>query len=95
VEGFGIVFLEAAACGKPVVGGRSGGAREAVRDGVTGLLVSPGDDDAAVDAVVRLLADETLRRRLGDGGRRLVAGRCTWDRAARRVRRVTGALAWR
>ena len=93
VEGFGIVFLEANACGKPVVGGRSGGAVEAVRDGQTGFLVPEGDDDVAVTSVVRLLCDPDLRTRLGEVGRRWAIKHFSWDRTARRVARVSAGLA--
>lgn len=92
VEGFGTVFLEAGACGKPVVGGRSGGAREAVRDGVTGFLVRDGDDEAAVAVISRLLRDEALRGSLGEAGRRCAVERCSWDRAAQRVAAVSLAI---
>lgn len=65
-EGFGIVFLEAAACGLPAVAGRSGGAAEAVEDGVTGLVVERPKDATAVSlALVRLLDDPEGRARLG------------------------------
>ena len=64
-EGFGIVFLEAAACGVPSVAGRSGGSAEAVVDGETGVVVEPRDVDAARDAIAGLLGDEARRRRLG------------------------------
>jgi phosphatidylinositol alpha-1,6-mannosyltransferase len=84
VEGFGMVFLEAGACGKPVVGGASGGAGEAVRHGQTGFLVREGDDAAAVSALVRLLEDPALRERMGGQGRKF-AERHGWERRARRV----------
>lgn len=93
VEGFGIVFLEANACGKPVVGGRSGGAVEAVRDGQTGFLIPEGDDDAAVASMIRLLCDRDLRTRLGEKGRRWAIKHFAWDRTARRVACVTAGLA--
>lgn len=69
-EGFGIVFLEAGACGKPVIGGRSGGVPEAVIDGVTGILVDPTDVGEISDALTRLLRDEEEAARLGMAGRR-------------------------
>lgn len=69
VEGFGIVYLEAGACGKPVVAGRSGGVAEALQDGISGLLVDPSDVSAVGDAVIRLLQDSALAVRLGAGGR--------------------------
>jgi phosphatidylinositol alpha-1,6-mannosyltransferase len=75
-EGFGIVFLEAAACGVPAVAGRSGGAAEAVAHGETGLVLDhPGDDAACAEAVGALLADPARRRAMGEAARRrAVAG---------------------
>ncbi len=67
-EGFGIVYLEAAAHGKPVVAGNVGGAVDAVGDGETGLLVDPTDAEAVAGAIVRLLSDPELARRLGAAG---------------------------
>ena len=69
-EGFGIVFLEAAAAGVPQVAGDSGGAAEAVEDGVTGLVVGrPEDPGEVATALRRLLADDRLRRRMGQAAR--------------------------
>lgn len=64
-EGFGIVYLEANACGRPVVGGRSGGSADAVEDGVSGLLVDPESPAAIADAVERVLTDAVLAHELG------------------------------
>lgn len=70
-EGFGIVFLEAAAAGTPQVAGDSGGAADAVSDGVTGLVVHRPENPADVAAALgRLLGDEGLRRRMGEAARR-------------------------
>lgn len=66
-EGFGLVFLEANACGRAVVGGRAGGAVEAVRDGETGVLVDGNSVDAISAAIDHLLANEDLRLRLEQG----------------------------
>jgi phosphatidylinositol alpha-1,6-mannosyltransferase len=69
-EGFGMVFLEAAAAGVPQIAGDSGGASEAVADGVTGLVVgTPGDPGAVAEALRSLLADPTRRRRMGRAAR--------------------------
>jgi phosphatidylinositol alpha-1,6-mannosyltransferase len=69
-EGFGIVFLEAAAAGLPQVAGESGGAAEAVVDQVTGLVVGRPADPSEVEAALsRLLTDEPLRRRMGQASR--------------------------
>ncbi len=67
-EGFGLVFLEANACGRTVVGGRAGGAVEAVRDEETGLLVDGWSEQEIAAAINRLLADDELRTRLESGG---------------------------
>lgn len=72
VEGFGIVYLEANAFGKPVIGSRSGGVPEAVIDGRTGLLVPPNDPAALADAVEKLVSDRELAAKLGEAGRRRV-----------------------
>jgi Glycosyl transferases group 1 len=72
VEGFGIVFLEAAACGKPVIAGASGGTAEAVRDGESGLLVDGSSAAAIARAVVELATDSARRDRMGEAGRRVV-----------------------
>ncbi len=77
-EGFGIVFIEANLRGKPVIGGRSGGIPDAVVDGVTGLLVNPSDIGEIAEAVVRLLTDPTLAKRLGDEGRQRALGELSW-----------------
>ncbi len=87
-EGFGIVCLEAAACEKPVVAGRSAGLVDSVSDGETGLLVDPLDIGAAAEAIVSVLRDAALARRLGEAGRRRVLKRFTWDAMAAEARRL-------
>jgi phosphatidylinositol alpha-1,6-mannosyltransferase len=82
VEGFGIAIVEASACGLPVIGGRSGGIPEAVRDGETGLIVDPEAPAAVAAAINRLLADGELRRRMGAAGRAAVEQYYNWDRVA-------------
>lgn len=81
IEGFGIVFLEAAASGKPAIGGRSGGVSEAIEDGVTGILVDAEQVDLVIAALESLTASPALRQSLGQGGRRR-AESFSWDRAA-------------
>jgi glycosyltransferase involved in cell wall biosynthesis len=67
-EGFGIVFLEAMAAGKPIVAARAAAVPEVVRDGVDGLLVEPRDPAALARALARLRDDEALRARLAASG---------------------------
>jgi glycosyltransferase involved in cell wall biosynthesis len=76
-EGFPLAVLEALLAGSAVVAADVGSVAEVVRDGETGLLVPPEDPGAVADAIRRLLADEGLRRRLGEAGRRLVLERFT------------------
>ena len=79
-EGFGIVFLEAAAAGVPQVAGRSGGSHDAVVDGVTGLVVDrPGDVAVATKALAELLDDEGRRLRLGAAARRRACAEFDYD----------------
>ncbi|MEE9239785.1 MAG: glycosyltransferase family 4 protein [bacterium] len=70
VEAFGIAHLEAGACGKPVVGGLSGGTPEAVTDGESGILVNPERPEQVADAVVRILTSPELAQSMGEAGRR-------------------------
>jgi phosphatidylinositol alpha-1,6-mannosyltransferase len=85
-EGFGIVFLEAAACGVPQVAGRSGGAAEAVEEGITGTIVNrPADVDDVAAALGRLLDDEDLRQRQGAASRRRAEVEFSYDVLASRL----------
>ena len=85
-EGFGIVFLEAAAAGVPQVAGRSGGAAEAVLDGETGLVVDdPSDVDSVAAALERLLRDDTLRATMGERGRIRATTEFDYDQLAPRL----------
>jgi len=83
-EGFGITYLEANACGIPVIGADSGGVADAVVDGETGFLIPPDDVPALADRLHRLLADPDLARRMGAAGRARVLDELTWDRVADR-----------
>ncbi len=84
-EGFGIVFLEAAACGTPSVAGRSGGAEDAVVDGETGVVVAPRDTGAVTAALDALLSDSELRRRLGKAARARVEAEFAYHALAARL----------
>ena len=88
-EGFGIVFVEAAACGVPQVAGDSGGAAEAVAEGETGCIVrDPGGDGAVSatrDAFTTLLADDALRHRMATASRRRAIEEFSYDVLAARL----------
>lgn len=83
-EGFGIVYMEAAAHGIPTIGGNVAGARDAVADGETGLLVDPADHLALAGAATELLADPERARAMGVAGREH-AERHAWPLIAARV----------
>ena len=92
-EGFGIVFLEAAASGVACVAGDSGGAAEAVVDGDTGLVVHRPDDPAAVAAALdKLLLDPDLRRRQGEAARARAVQEFAYDVLAGRLVRALDTL---
>ena len=82
VEGFGLVYLEAAAHALPIVAHNVGGVSEAVVDGVTGLLVTPERPAELAAAFEKLIHDVPLRRRLGDAGRSFAARNCWQENAS-------------
>lgn len=81
-EGFGLALVEASACGKPVIAGRSGGVPDAVQDGLTGLLVNPEDSDAVAAAIVKVLREPGMAKIMGENGRKWVESEMNWTRAA-------------
>lgn len=87
-EGFGLVYLEAMAHGKPVVAGAHGGAPEIVQDGVTGYLVPHGDVPHLATALHTLLADEALRREMGARGRSRVERDFRFEHFAKSFRKI-------
>lgn len=68
-ESFGLIFLEAMIFGKPTIGCRAGGIPEVVSEGITGILVEPGNVEQLADAIRELVRDSELRERLGSAGR--------------------------
>ncbi len=88
-EGFGMVFLEAAACRKPVIAGDAGGTGAAVLDGVTGYRVDGTNLAALVDALASILRDGELAARLGQTGLARALDEFSWDSVAERTRTLT------
>ena len=84
-EGFGLPAAEAMACGAPVVATTAGAFPEVIEDGVSGLLVPPGDAPALANAIERLLEDTELRQRLGQESRRRIVDRFSWGETAERT----------
>ena len=91
-EGFGMVFVEAAACAKPTVAGLAGGTGAAVIDGVTGLRVEGASTEAVADALGRLLGDSTLARQLGEQGYARALRDFSWQQVAARTRQLSAAM---
>jgi phosphatidylinositol alpha-1,6-mannosyltransferase len=91
-EGFGLVFIEAALAGRPVIAGRAGGAPDAVVHGRTGLLVDPASAEDFAQAALLLLEDPQLGDRLGAAGRERAVGEYTMLAAAGRVDKVLRGL---
>lgn len=87
-EGFGMVYIEAAACGKPAIAGRAGGTGAAVVNGVTGMLVDGADSAHVAAAIAYLLTDSSLAHQLGKAALARVREHFDWDAVAR----VTGRL---
>ena len=91
-EGFGLVFIEAMAHGKPVVAARVGGTPEVVQDGVTGLLIDFGDVTALTQSVKRLLEDADLRLRMGQASLQRVRENYTYDIFCQRVAQILSEI---
>jgi phosphatidylinositol alpha-1,6-mannosyltransferase len=89
VEGFGMVFLEAGAASKPVIGGRSGGTSEAVLEGQTGFLVDPSDDGELRNALHSLLNDSNLRQSMGAAGLQRARTEFSWDSRAASLKQIS------
>ena len=85
VEGFGLVFAEAQAHGKPVVAGRSGGVTDAVIDGETGLIVPPEDPESLADSITSLLSDREKAAALGAKAKDRVARELNWPHFTQRL----------
>ncbi|MGA9390756.1 MAG: glycosyltransferase family 4 protein, partial [Candidatus Sulfotelmatobacter sp.] len=87
-EGFGIVFLEAMAFGKPVVGPSYGAPAEIIRDGQNGFLVDPGDPAAVAEALLRLLSEPDVAVAMGKAGRDYVRAKYSYGAFREKLRDV-------
>jgi phosphatidylinositol alpha-1,6-mannosyltransferase len=86
IEGFGIVYLEAGAAGKPVIGGKSGGTDDAILDGVTGIRVDGNSSVEIANAVIDLLSTPGKAKTMGARGRQRVENEFAWDVVVQRTR---------
>lgn len=82
---FGVVYLEAMACGKPVIGCRGEGIEDFVEDKVNGLLVQPKDPDSLAEAMDFLLSHPEERKRIGECAKKLVFEKYTWGENAEKT----------
>jgi phosphatidyl-myo-inositol dimannoside synthase len=87
-EGFGIVYLEANACSKPVLAGQSGGVADAVVHGATGLICNPESEQEIASNLITLLSDEPLAKKLGSTGKQRVEKEFTWKSIANKFRQA-------
>ena len=88
VEGLGIVYLEASACGLPVIAGRSGGAPDALIDGTTGLVIDGTDNAAIAEAVIDLLSHPQRSKEMGQAGRNWILEKWRWQIWAERFEQL-------
>jgi len=84
VEGFGMVFLEASSCGKPVIAGDSGGTGDPVKDAWNGLRLDTTKPENIAKAVIQLASNPGLREKMGSNGRALVESDYSWDSVVRK-----------
>jgi len=89
VESFGMVFTEAGAMGKPVIGGRSGGTAESILDGETGFLTDPDSSEEVAQRLRQLLTNDYLAQEMGTKGLRRVIDEFNWESRGRALRKIT------
>lgn len=84
-EGFGMTLIEANACGKPVIGTNVGGIPHVIKDGYNGILVTPKDVNALTKAIIHILKNPDLTKKLGKNGRDLVTARYSWEMSTKKT----------
>lgn len=85
VEGFGIVFLEANACAKPVIGSNSGGIPSAIKHGYNGLIVNENDIEGLTKAIIKILKNDHFATKLGENGLEFVREIANWDAVVKKL----------
>ena len=85
LEGFGMVLIEAGACGKPVIGTSVGGIPSVISDQKTGLLVPPKDPEALAKAIIKILKDPKLAKKMGENGYKNVKENFTWEKQIKKT----------
>lgn len=88
IEGFGITYLEANACEKPVIGSKGGGASEAIVEGENGFLVNPINNDEIAKTCATLLSNPDLSKKIGQNGRKRVIQEFNWDNICQKINKV-------
>jgi glycosyltransferase involved in cell wall biosynthesis len=83
-EGFGLVSLEAASCGLPVIASELGGIKDAIKDGENGFLVEPGNPQAFIDKIHDLLSNEKERLAFGERARNYTVENYGWDKTVKK-----------
>ena len=91
-EGFGIVYLEAALFGLPVIGTKTGGVAGAVQDGMTGILAKPNNPKSIAEALQKLLADNALSTAYGQAGKERVLQEFTWEKTIKRLTTIVTSI---
>ena len=92
IEGFGMVYLEAGAARKPVIGGISGGTEDAIVDGVTGLRIDGNSLEAIAEAVLSLLTNPPRAAAMGEAGRQRVAAEFTWEAVVQQTQLLSASI---
>jgi glycosyltransferase involved in cell wall biosynthesis len=87
-EAFGLVLLEAMACGKPVVASNLPGVRSVFKNGKQGLIVKPGDINDVAEKIIRILQDEKTQARMGEAARALVEKKYSWAAAGEKLNEI-------
>ncbi|MFH1622840.1 MAG: glycosyltransferase family 4 protein, partial [Candidatus Omnitrophota bacterium] len=91
-EGFGLVFLEASSCGKPVIGANTGGIPDTIINGETGYLVDPNKANEVMDKIIFLLKNKELAKKMGEEGRnRILRENLTWESVAKKIQQIITA----